>query len=176
MKSYLKIFAPIGLAILFGSLTFVFGQTKSETNNQFPKGERREFGRVPPPNGFAPSGLNPRALEQINLTDEQKTQIRQLQENARSASAVYFEKLQVVQEKIKDTTEGESFDETQARQLLKTRGEIQTEIEIIRLKTDSAIFNLLTAEQIAKLDLLKQERPEFPPRDGGFRPPVPPQK
>lgn len=176
MQSYLKIFVPFWLAILFGSVTFVFGQTKNDTNGQFPKGNEREFGRVPPPFGFAPSGLNPRALEQINLTDEQKTQIRQLQENARSASAVYFEKLQVVQEKIKDTTEGESFDESAARKFLKTRGEIQMEIEIIRLKTDSAIFNLLTAEQIARLDLLKQERPEFPPRDGGFRQPVPPQE
>lgn len=175
MQSYLKFFLPVWLLILFGSVTFVFGQTKNIGDGQFPKGDRREFGRVPPPNGFAPTGMNPRALEQINLTDEQKTQIGKLQENARSASAVYFEKLQVVQEKIKDTTEGESFDETQARQLLKTRGEIQMEIEIIRLKTDSAIFNLLTPQQIAQLDLLKQQRPEFPPRDG-FRPPIPPQE
>lgn len=175
MKSYLKIFAPIGFAILIGSLTFIFGQTKTETNGQFPKGNGREFGRMPPPAfGFAPTGLNPRALDQLNLTDEQKKQIRALQETARSASEVYFEKLQVVQEKLKDTTEGESFDETAARKLLKTRGEIQIELEIIRLKTDSAVYNLLTAEQIAQLDLLKQQRPEFPPRD--FRPPVPPQE
>src|SRR5215213_2856453 len=137
MKNYLKIFAPFGLAILIGSLTFSFAQTKTAENGQFPKGERREFGRMPP-FGFAPGGINPRALEQLSLSDEQKTQIRALQESARSASAVYFEKLQVVQEKIKDTTESEAFDETEARKLLKTRGEIQTELEIISLKTDSA--------------------------------------
>src|SRR5215213_5588539 len=138
MKNYLKIFAPFGLAILIGSLTFSFAQTKTAENGQFPKDERREFGRVPPPFGFAPGGINPRALEQLSLSDEQRTQIRALQESARSASAVYFEKLQVVQEKIKDTTESEAFDETEARKLLKTRGEIQTELEIISLKTDSA--------------------------------------
>jgi len=169
MKSYLKIFAPVGLAILLGSLTFVFGQTKTNGDGQFPKGGGREFGRMPP-FGFAPTGINPRALEQLSLTDEQKTQIGKLQENARSASQIYFEKLQVVEEKIKDTTEGESFDESAARKLLKNRNEIQLEIEIIRLKTDSVIFNLLTAQQIAQLDLLKQQRPEFPPQDG-FRPP-----
>lgn len=171
MKNYLKIFAPVGLVILFGSLTLVFAQTKTESG--FPKGERREFGRMPPPFGFAPGGINPRALEQLSLTDEQKKQIQTLQENARAASKVYFEKLQVVQEKIKDTTEGEAFDEAEARRLLKTRGEIQIELEIIRLKTDSAVYNLLTAEQIARLDLMKQQRPsrdEFPPRDG-MRPP-----
>jgi Spy/CpxP family protein refolding chaperone len=165
MKSYIKIFAPVGLAILIGSLTFIFGQTKSDTIRQFPQDEKQEFGRMPPPPpfGFAPNGLNPRMLEQLNLTDEQKKQIHTLEENAHSSSEVYFEKLQVIQEKIKDTTEGESFDESAARKLLKTRGEIQTELEIIRLKTDSAIFNLLTAEQIAQIDLLKQQRPEFPP-------------
>jgi Spy/CpxP family protein refolding chaperone len=164
MKNYLKIFAPVGLVILFGSLTFVFAQTK--TGNEFPKGERREAGRMPP-FGFAPGGIDPRALDQLNLTDEQKKQIRTVRENAHAASKVYFEKLQVVQEKIKDTTESESFDEAEARRLLKTRGEIQTELEIIRLKADSAVFNLLTAEQIARLDLLKSqrpERPEFPPQ------------
>jgi Spy/CpxP family protein refolding chaperone len=170
MKSYLKIFAPFAMAIVIGSLTFNYAQTKTDTNGQFPKGNGREFGRMPPPFGFAPTGLNPRSLEQISLTDEQKTQINKLQENARSSSEVYFEKLQVIQEKIKDTTEGESFDESAARKLLKTRSEIQTELDIIRLKTDSAIFNLLTAEQIAKLDLLKQQRLEFPPQDD-FRPP-----
>lgn len=175
MKHYLKVFMPTALAILIGSLTFAFAQERtSEKNNQFPKDGRREFGRVPPPFGFAPGGINPRALEQINLTDAQKTQIRNLMETARTASEIYFEKLQVVQEKLKDTTESEAFDEAQARVLLKTKGEIQLELEIIRLKTDSAIRNLLTAEQIAQLDLIKEQRPPRPPQDG-FRPP-PPQK
>lgn len=176
MKRYIKIFAPIGLAILIGSLTFVFGQTKTTKKSQFIQDEKQEFGNVPPPPfGFGPGGLNPRDLDRLSLTDEQKTQIHALEENARANSKVYFEKMQVIEEKIKDTTEGESFDETAARQLLKTRADIEIELEIIRLKTDSAIYNLLTAEQIAKLGLLKEQRPEFPPRTG-FRPPVPPQK
>lgn len=165
MKNYIKTFTPVGLAILIGSVTMIFAQTKTDTNGKFPKGERREFGRMPPPFGFSPNGLNPQLLEQINLTDEQKKQIQTLQATARAASRTYFEKLIVVQEKIKDTTEGESFDEPEARKLLKTRAEIQTEIEIIRLKTDSEIYNLLTAQQIAQIDLLKQQRPEFPPQE-----------
>lgn len=175
MKNYLKVFLPTGLAILIGSLTFAFAQTTPGKNNQFPRDGRREFGRVPPPFGFAPGGISPRALEQLNLTDAQKTGIRTLMENSRTASRVYFEKLQVLDEKIKDTTESEAFDEAQARTLLKTKGEIQLELEIIRLKTDSAIRNLLTAEQIAQLDLMREQRPPRPPQDG-FRPPVPPQK
>ena len=100
MKNYLKTFAPVAVAILIGSLTFIFAQTKSETGGQFPKGERRDFGRMSPP-GFAPNGLNPRLLEQLNLTDAQKKQVRTLEDNARTASQTYFEKLMVVQEQIK---------------------------------------------------------------------------
>ena len=178
MKSYIKIFAPVVLVVLFGSLTFIFGQTKTNPKREFTPGEKPDFGKMPPPPppfGFAPNGLNPRVLDRLNLTDAQQQQIRALEENARSASQVYFEKLQVVREKIKDTTEGETFDEAAARAFLKTKGEIQVELEIIRLKTDTAIINLLTAEQIARMDLLKQEeRPGFPPPDGGFRPPPPP--
>lgn len=174
MKNYLKKSAPVGLAILLGSLTFLFAQTKTVPDEQFPKGEKREFGRISPPPrpGFAPDALNPRLFEQLNLSDEQKQQIRVLQETARSESEVYFETLEVLREKIKDTTETESFDEGQARKLLKTRAEIQIELEIIRLKTDSAVYNLLTAEQIAKLGLLKAERREFRPE---MPPPPPPQ-
>jgi Spy/CpxP family protein refolding chaperone len=172
MKNYLKIFAPIGLAILLGSLTFVFAQTKTASNSQQTVAARREAGRIPPPPfGFAPRGINPRALEQIGLTDEQKTQIGALLETARAASQVYFEKLWVVEEKIKDTTESETFDEAEARKLLKTKGEIQMELEIIRLKTDSAVYNLLTAEQIAQLDLIKSQRPLFSPQNGMRMPP-----
>ena len=172
MKNYLKILTPVVLVLLTGSLSFIFAQTSKEAGGQFPKGERRDFSRRPP-SGLAPNGLHPRLLEQLNLTDEQKQKIRTLEEKARSDSQVYFEKLVVVQEKIKDTTESEAFDEAQARALLKARNEIQTELEIIRLRADSTVYNLLTAEQIARLGILREQRPEFPPKDG-FRPNVPP--
>jgi Spy/CpxP family protein refolding chaperone len=165
MKSYTKLFAPIGLAILLGSLTFIFAQ-KSETDTRPPHG--KEFGRMPPPNG-----MNPRLLDQLSLSDEQKQKIHTLEQSSQTDAQTYFEKLRVIDEKIKDTIETESFDEAQARQLLKAKSEIQIELEINRLKKDSAIFNILSAEQIAKLELLKQQRPEFPPN--GFRPDMPPQ-
>lgn len=166
---------PVGVAIVIGSLTFVFAQTKTEpSNGRFPNGDQREFARIPPPPPFgpAPGAIDPRMFAELDLTDAQQTAIRALMDNARTASGVYFEKLRVVEAQLGDTTGSEAFDEAAARQLLKTRGEIQTEIEIIRLKTDSAIRNLLTAEQLARLDLLKSRRPDFPP--AGPRPPMPP--
>lgn len=167
MKSYLKIFMPFAAAILLGSLTISFAQTKTETK-PFGKSGRGEFGKMPPPNGF-----NPRIFEQIDLTDAQKTQIQTLMENSRTASQAYFEKLRAFDEQLKGLAESEAFDETQVRQILRSKSDVQIEIDLIRLKTDAAVYDLLTAEQIAKINLLKSQRPEFPPR-GGFRPEMPP--
>lgn len=164
MKLYLKLFTPFALAIVIGSLTFAFAQSKGERGGKPPRGEQGEFGRMPPPDGF-----NPRMFEELGLTDDQKKQIQTLEESSRTASQTYFEKLRVIQEQIKDTTESEVFDEAQARGLLKTKAEIHTELELNRLKKDFAFRNLLTAEQIAKLDTLKAKRAEFRPN---FPPPV----
>lgn len=64
MKSCLKTFAPFLLAVLFGSLTFAFGQLK----NDFPTRGGEGF-------NAPPHGLHPRLLEQLDLTDAQKEQI-----------------------------------------------------------------------------------------------------
>lgn len=167
MKSYLKIFMPFAAAILLGSLTFAFAQTKTETK-PFGKGGRGGFGKMPPPNG-----LNPRIFEQLDLTAVQKTQIQSLMENSRNSSQAYFEKLRAFDEQLKGLAESEAFDEAQARQILRSKSDVQIELDLIRLKTDAAVYDLLTAEQIAKINLLKSQRPEFPPR-GGFRPEIPP--
>lgn len=175
MKNYLKIFAPLALAVLVGSLTFAFAQ-QTETQKEFKKAGNRgnrpmdgEFGRMPPP---PPHGIHPRLLEQLNLTDEQKGKIREIQESSRTNGQTFFEKLRVIDEKIKDTTETANFDEAAARQLLRAKAEIQIELEFNRLKADSAVYNVLTPEQNAQLQTLKQQRPQFPPR-GGFQPGMP---
>ncbi|HQU82436.1 MAG TPA: Spy/CpxP family protein refolding chaperone [Pyrinomonadaceae bacterium] len=171
MKSYIKIFLPFAAAVLLGSLTLAFAQTKTTETKSFSKGGRGghgEFRRMPPPNG-----LNPRILEQIGLTDAQKTQIQTLLENSRSASQSYFEKLRGFDEQIRSLAESKTFDETQARAILKEKADVQIELDLIRLKTDAAVLAVLTTEQLAKLETLKQQRPEFPPR-GEFRPDFPP--
>ncbi|MGC2238937.1 MAG: hypothetical protein WA584_22470 [Pyrinomonadaceae bacterium] len=65
--------------------------------------------------------------------------------------------------------ESGNFNEEKARQILSTKWQAQTEMEIIRLRSDAAILNLLTTEQKTQLAGLKEKRPQVPPGDG-FRP------
>lgn len=168
MKSYIKIFMPVVLAILVGSLTFVFAQSRKD--GQFPKGEGREGFRPPLPDR-AMGGIPSFALEKLNLTDAQKEQIKTLEENSRTASKNNFEQIRTYDEQLKTMLDGGIFDEDQARQILTGKAQIMTEMQIARLKTDFAIRNILTAEQKAQLETLKQQRPEMP---RGFRPDMPP--
>ncbi len=161
MKNHTKVFAPIFLAILLGSLSFVFTQTKGDGDRQFPKGERN---MMPPP-----IGLNPRMLDELNLTDRQKEQIRALADKARADSEQFFEEMRISDEQLKVLVESGNFNEEKARQILNTKSQAQTELEIIRLRSDAAILNLLTAEQKTQLAGLKEKRPQVPP-GGGFRP------
>lgn len=162
MKSYIKVFAPFMLAVLIGSLTFAFAQTKD--------GGRSFDGKRPPRGeGFGRGGLPPHVFEKLDLTDAQKQQIETLQTSSRDSGKEYFEKVRTADEQLRTMIESGSFNEESARQIIIAKASAQTELELIRLRTDAAIFGILTVEQKAQLAQLKEDRPPFPPGDG-FRP------
>ena len=163
MKKNVKIFVPLILAFIIGSLTFAFAQT-GNGGKQRPGGDA---GRRGGGDGFRPGGLPPHILDRLNLTDAQKTQISALQDAARTASQTYFETIRTADEQLRTMVAGGTFNETQARTVLNTKTQALTELEIIRLRTDAAIFNLLTAEQKTLLAQLLAQRPDFPPHGGG---------
>ncbi|MEZ5427372.1 MAG: Spy/CpxP family protein refolding chaperone [Pyrinomonadaceae bacterium] len=170
MKSHIKIFTPVLLAILVGSLTFVFAQTRD--GGKMPKGDGPRGFRPPPPPGGPGFGFPPHVLEQLNLTDTQKEQIKTLEDGARASAEGNFDQIRSFDDQLKAMIDGGTFDEGQARQILNNKAQIMTELQIVRLKTDFAIRNLLTAEQRTQLDQLKQQRPPRPP--DGFAPGMPP--
>ena len=164
MKKYLKIFAPMVLVILAGALTIAFAQTKSDGGKRF-GGDGFGRGSDGPHGG---GGMQPGLLAQLDLTDQQKEQIKTLQESSRTAAQANFEKMKTFQDQLQAATENGSFNEAQVRQILNDRAQVQIELELARLKTDAAVFNLLTAEQKAKLTELRQKAPKGRPE--GFRP------
>jgi len=166
MKSYMKVFAPFMLAILVGSLTFAFAQTKDGGRGFDGKRPPRGEGFGPPPHG----GLPPHIFEKLNLTSAQKEQIEAFQTNSRDAGKEFFEKVRTADEQLRTMVEAGNFNEESARQIISAKTSAQTELELIRLRTDAAIFGILTAEQKAQLAQLKEERPPFPPGKDGFRP------
>lgn len=175
MNKFTKIIGAFALAALVGTLALTVAQSRRGQNGVPPQDGPGGFGgpggpgmghRPPGP----PDGLNPRMLEQLDLSDTQREQIRTLHEGARTESEKYGAQMKDNRDQIEALVKGGAFDEAQARKLLATKAALMTEMELIHLKTDAAVYALLTTEQRAKLEQFKQDRPPFPPPFRGDRP------
>ena len=118
-----------------------------------------------------PGGANreERFARILGLTDAQKTKIKNLREQAQTASQPYFEQIKPITEEMQKLTEAPAFDEAAARALAQKMMQVQIEIHLIQTKTESAIYQLLTPEQKAKLAELRKAMQERggPPSGGG---------
>lgn len=104
-------------------------------------------------------------FRQLNLTDAQKQQIKTLREKQRTDSESYHDQLEGIREQMHPLVDAATFDEAAVRALLAKEAQLETELKLIRIRTDNAVFNVLTAEQKAKLDELRRNHMP-PPRPG----------
>jgi Spy/CpxP family protein refolding chaperone len=114
----------------------------------------------PPPLPGGPRGIGQLALR-LDLTSAQLEQVKALDEAERSASKPYMEKMREADESIKAIIESGSFDEDAVRELASGASAAMVEMRVISAKTEAAIYQLLTAEQRAKLAKLR--KPPKPP-------------
>ena len=129
------------------------------------------FGGPPPegrggPRRGGPGGLGPLARE-LNLTDAQKAQIKQIEDGFRESTKSLHEQLfQAGGGPLDGLTD--TFDEAAARSAAQARAGVQVELEVAHAKMMSQIYALLTAEQKAKVAELKQKFAQRqPPPPGG---------
>ena len=97
----------------------------------------------------------------IDLTDEQKTQIRSIMQSSREANAGVRQQLAELRTQMHEVTKAAQFDEARFRQLAQQQAALTTEMKVSRARTMSTIHNtVLTAEQRAKLDEMAAKRAE----------------
>jgi protein CpxP len=107
---------------------------------------------------------------ELNLTDAQKTQVKQIEDSLREST-------KPLQEQLMKTGGGpldgfkDGFDEAAVRSAAQARAAIHVELEVAHARAMSQIYALLTTEQKAKLAELRQQfeqhRPGPPPGEGG---------
>src|SRR5437660_520602 len=130
----------------------------------------------PPPGGpgrhghGGPGGLGPLARD-LNLTDAQKAQIKQIEDSFRESTKSLHEQMFKTGGGPLDGL-SDTFDEAAARSAAQARAGIQVELEVAHARMMSQIYALLTTEQKAKVAELKQRfaqgqpPPPPPPGDG----------
>lgn len=94
---------------------------------------------------------------ELNLTDDQKAQIKKLMESFEESTKSLREQLRSLHESEADPMTGAQFDEAAVRKAAQARANIQVEMEVAHARLMSQIYNLLTTEQKAKLAELHQQ-------------------
>jgi len=106
--------------------------------------------------GFGGPGL---PLRELNLTEEQKAKIKAIQETAREDGQAVREQLQQFAEQRRAIVNADVFNAEAARELATREASFGIDLAVRRMETENSIYNVLTAEQKAKLAELRQNRP-----------------
>jgi protein CpxP len=106
-------------------------------------------------------------LRDLNLSEEQKTQIKKIMDSEAASTKELHEKLRTLHESEPEPFSG-TFDEPAVRASAEARAKIDVELQVSHARTMSQVVALLTAEQKAQL---QARRPQF--REGPPPPPEP---
>ena len=119
------------------------------------RGGRGGFGG-PPHEGRGGNLLGPLARD-LNLTDAQHTQIKQIMDALQESTKSLHEQLRASGGGPFDGLKDGAFDEAAVRSAAQARAAIHVELEVARARAMSQVYALLTAEQKTKLAALREQ-------------------
>ncbi|MFN0085451.1 MAG: Spy/CpxP family protein refolding chaperone [Blastocatellia bacterium] len=137
-----------GIALVLGMLTMAALDGVSYAQRGV-----RPLGEGPGARGWQGPGGMPMGMgfRGIDLTEEQKSQIKVLHEQSRESARPLHEQLKPIYEQMQALIRSGDFNEGAARALATQQAQLMTELTVIHARTEAAVFNLLTPEQKAKL-------------------------
>lgn len=159
MKSNLKrtgVGIAISAALLLAVAFVAFSRTPQDRQGP-PRGDGDFHGR----RGPGGDGLGPLGRD-LNLTDEQRAQIKTIRESFEASTKELHEQLRALHEKEGDPFTI-TFNEAEVRAAAEARAKIDVELNVARAKMMSQIGAVLTAEQKTQLASQRQERRPPPP-------------
>ena len=129
--------------------------------------------RGPPPGPeFGPPGVAfgapPPFLAGLHLTDDQQDKVFAILYAAAPAMREQSKALRKAHEALRDLNESPQYDENRLKGLADSAAKADSELTVLRVRTEHEIFALLTAEQRKQLE---ERRHEMEPRNHGGPPP-----
>lgn len=124
------------------------------------KGENKEGGAR---HGFGRGGHHRGGgmmLRGIDLTDDQKNQVKQIMEASRAKVQPLRESLRANRQKLRELTENGKFDEGQVQALAAEQGRISAQLLVEKERSKAQIFQILTPEQREKAAQMRQQMKE----------------
>ena len=154
----------LGAAAVAAMVTtgFVHAQAQDGAGAAPPTHERRGPGGPGGPGGFfgGPGGFGgPMALlRQLDLTDEQRAQVRQVMESHRDEQRAIGERVMAAHRAQEDAVTAPQFDEQVIRTKSAELAAVEADAAVLQAKVHSEVFAVLTPEQQAKAAEIKAQR------------------
>jgi Spy/CpxP family protein refolding chaperone len=104
------------------------------------------------------AGMMMRGLAQLNLTDDQKTQIKSAHESNKENTQAIAKRMIAAREALGDAATAEKIDEADIRAKAGALGAVEADAALLRATVHAQVFALLTPEQQAKARQLRAER------------------
>ncbi len=154
MRSKKLLVAVIAVGIALGAV----GLTAASAAQDRFKGPRRHFdGQMFGPGGRGGGGF---AFRRLDLTDAQKEQLKAIHQKAFESSKPYREQLRAIHEEMKAATANGAFNEEAVRAIAARAAQVQVELQVLGVGAKAEAYNILTAEQKAKLAEFETKRAE----------------
>lgn len=156
--------AAISSLALAGSIVFAQTTTPNQNDQQGTRTERRGGGKH---RGHGFGGMRDGGFfRQLNLTEDQKTKIKQIRESFGERNKPLHEQLRAKRQELRQANEGGTFNEALATQKLTEMASLQAKLMGERQKLHQEMLSVLTAEQKAQLE---QSKAQFKARRGERR-------
>ena len=97
-------------------------------------------------------------LKQLDLSREQRQDVRQLMRQGRQDVAVYREDLRAVRQQMQALIKAESWDEAAVKDLLEERQPLMAQLALTRANKKHQVWQVLSDEQQAEFEALMQDR------------------
>jgi len=105
-------------------------------------------------------------FRQLNLTEDQKTKLKQIRENFAQSNKPLRDQLRAKRQELRQASEGGTFNEALATQKLTEIAPLEAKLMGEQQKLHQEMLSVLTAEQKAQLE---QSRAQFKGRRGQMR-------
>jgi Spy/CpxP family protein refolding chaperone len=117
------------------------------------RGRGPGFGRGGP--GGPGAGL---PLRELNLTDAQREQVRQLTQQNREQMRALFDRMRLAQEARRKAVETVPFNESQVRAAMSDLAAVEADLAVAEARLQADIYALLSGDQQQQLQKLRAER------------------
>ena len=158
---------------LAGTIAFAQSTGSTQDNQQVTRGERRGghdkngkgWGREGRGGHFGRGGqgLRGEMFRGIELTEDQKTRMKQISDSFRQRTQSLHQELRTKRQELRQASEGGTFNETLATQKLTETAGLQAKLMGEQFKMRQEMQSVLTAEQKTQLE---QKRAEFKAKRG----------